>query len=135
MLIKTQLSGIVYAHRNEDIISHERGCDVTHEVSTSTQIHSSLPDIPRKKPSTVGEKGNDASLKARKLKQYRYIARFMGMEVVEFSKWFLSASVAEREQVLRNYKRRKEKRPMHIVHEVSHINHGKADNLLTSERV
>ncbi|PWA82501.1 switch 2 [Artemisia annua] len=110
--------GIVYAHRNEDIISHERGCDVTHDVSTSTQIHSSLPDIPRKKQSTVGEKGNNASLKAHKLKQYRCIASFMGMEVVEFSKWFLSASVAEREQVMRNYKRWKEKMPLHIIHEV-----------------
>ncbi|KAK9078755.1 hypothetical protein SSX86_002813 [Deinandra increscens subsp. villosa] len=94
--------GIVYAHRNEDIISHEHGYDVRQEVGTTQSF-------PTKKH--VGEKGNVSLRRERKLKQFRLLASFMGMQVVEFSKWFLSASFAEREQALRNYKRRKEKMP------------------------
>ncbi|KAI3499090.1 hypothetical protein L1887_34883 [Cichorium endivia] len=103
---KTRDLGIVYAHRNEDIISHGRGCNVTQEVGTSTEIPI-LPPVPKKKPAPR-ENGNGS----RKMKQYRLVARFMGMEVVEFSKWFLSASVGERERVLRDFKRRKEKMPL-----------------------
>nr|XP_043616478.1 switch 2 isoform X2 [Erigeron canadensis] len=102
--------GIVYAHRNEDIISHKKGCDVNPEVSTSTQIPEYVPHMPKKKPTTFGEMGV-ASVRANKIKQFRLLARFRGMEVVEFSKWLLSASVGERDLVLRDYKRRKEKMP------------------------
>ncbi|XP_023751613.1 switch 2 [Lactuca sativa] len=107
--------GIVYAHRNEDIISHGRGCNVIQEVDTSTQIPI-LPPVPKnkKKPITitVTHSDNENGKASRKMKQYRLVARFMGMEVVEFSKWVLSASVSERERVLRDFKRRKEKMPL-----------------------
>ncbi|KAM0025907.1 putative DNA helicase chromatin remodeling SNF2 family [Helianthus debilis subsp. tardiflorus] len=97
--------GIVYAHRNEDIISHKRGCDVDVMQEVPTGIHSCLPQhVPKKKH---GEKANASLRRAHKIKQYRRLATFMGMQVVEFSKWFLSASLVEREQVLRNYKRRR----------------------------
>ncbi|XP_024988466.1 switch 2 isoform X2 [Cynara cardunculus var. scolymus] len=93
--------GIVYAHRNEDIISHGRECDAKQEVTTSTLIQPCFPQ----KPTVLSEKGN-GSLRTHKMKQYRMVAKFMGMEVVEFSKWVLSASVLERKRVLRDYKRR-----------------------------
>ncbi|KAJ9562932.1 hypothetical protein OSB04_008092 [Centaurea solstitialis] len=94
--------GIVYAHRNEDIISHGRERDEKQEVGTSTQIQPHLPH----KPTVLSENGNGSS-RAHKMKQYRLVAKFMGMEVVEFSKWVLSASVVERKRVLQNYRRRK----------------------------
>lgn len=46
-------------------------------------------------------------MKMRKKSQYSLLAEFMGMEEVEFSKWLLSASPAEREKVLGEYKRSK----------------------------
>lgn len=108
-------SGIVYAHRNEDIISHGRGCNVIQEVDTSTQIPI-FPPVPKNKKQpitiTVTHSDNESGKASRKMKQYRLVARFMGMEVVEFSKWVLSASVSERERVLRDFKRRKEKMPL-----------------------
>ncbi|KAL8234246.1 hypothetical protein R6Q59_020346 [Mikania micrantha] len=98
--------GIVYAHRNEDIISsHERGCDVKQEVRACEPNQS----LPKKKH--IGKKGTASLTRPRKLKQYRLLASSMGMQVVEFSKWFLSASLVEREHALRNYKRQREKMP------------------------
>lgn len=43
--------------------------------------------------------------------QYSLLAQFMGMGEVEFSKWVLSATTSERENALRDYKKRKEKMP------------------------
>ncbi|KAL4585268.1 hypothetical protein LXL04_009884 [Taraxacum kok-saghyz] len=101
---ETRDLGIVYAHRNEDIVNHGGGCHVTQEVGTSIQIPI-LPLVGKKKLVKDSEDGNGS----RKMKQYRLVARFMKMEVVEFSKWVLSASIGERERVLRDFKRRKEK--------------------------
>ncbi|XP_076937822.1 switch 2-like [Bidens hawaiensis] len=99
--------GIVYAHRNEDIISHKHGCDVDMMQEVPTQIHSSLPRHMAKKK--YDEKANTSLRRAHKIKQFRRLATFMGMQVVEFSKWFLSASLVEREQALRKYKRRRDR--------------------------
>lgn len=73
------------------------------------------------KCSTVGKRKSDAitgkenvgtgnPIKMRKKNQFSLIACFMGMEEVQFSKWLLSATPAEREKVLKDYhKRRKDK--------------------------
>lgn len=47
----------------------------------------------------------------RKKSKYRLLAQFMGMGELEFSKWLLSATPSNRERVLRDYKKRKEKKP------------------------
>lgn len=61
----------------------------------------------RRKSDGVCGKENESSMKMRKKSQYSLLAEFMGMEEVEFSKWLLSASPAEREKVLGEYKRSK----------------------------
>nr|XP_027061530.1 switch 2-like isoform X1 [Coffea arabica] len=110
--------GIVYAHRNEDIVNYGPWIQGDKELDTNlkgTVQHSLLLVARRRKSEAVaGSKNtieNAASSKMRKKSQYSLLAQFMGMEEVEFSKWLLSANPEEREKVLRDYKRRKDKIP------------------------
>ncbi|EEF44408.1 switch 2 [Ricinus communis] len=80
-------SGILYAHRNEDIINLGPGMRKKNAVS-----------IPQ-------------NVKDRKKTQYSRLAQFMGMDEIDFSKWILSASPLERENVLQKFKKRKNKLP------------------------
>ncbi|KAK4342339.1 hypothetical protein RND71_038155 [Anisodus tanguticus] len=108
--------GIVYAHRYEDIVN--LGPAKIKEKKEQT-LHL---DYPQPKFSTVGKRKSEAitgkenvvtvnPIKMRKRSQYSLLARFMGMEEVQFSKWLLSATPAEREKVLKDYRKRKEKIP------------------------
>ncbi|XP_049353085.1 switch 2 isoform X2 [Solanum verrucosum] len=110
--------GIVYAHRYEDIVN--LGPAKIKEKKEQT-IHLDYP--PRQpKISTAGKKkldnitgkenaGSVNPTMIRKKNQYSLLARSMGMEEVQFSKWLLSATPAEREKVLKDYRKRKEKIP------------------------
>ncbi|KAM7495098.1 hypothetical protein LguiB_029707 [Lonicera macranthoides] len=102
--------GIVYAHRNEDIVNYG---PATQEKKEPSEPQNDGPTTTeRRKSDVVRAKENESSLKMRKRSQYSVIAEFMGMEEVEFSKWLLSASPAEREKVLREYRRsKKDKQP------------------------
>ncbi|KAL2474046.1 Switch 2 [Forsythia ovata] len=107
--------GIVYAHRNEDIVNFGAGNQEKATLSTGlkgavTQPYN--PTLGTKRSDVEQEKENVklvALSKRRKRSQYSLLAQSMGMEEVEFSKWLLSATRAEREIVLRDYKKRKEK--------------------------
>ncbi|CAA2977966.1 switch 2 [Olea europaea subsp. europaea] len=105
--------GIVYAHRNEDIVNFgagNQGMDLKDAVATRP-FH---PTVGTNRSDLEGEKENVkivASAKRQKRSQYSLLAQSMGMEEVEFSKWLLSATPAEREKVLRDYKKRKDKIP------------------------
>ncbi|KAJ8764705.1 hypothetical protein K2173_007794 [Erythroxylum novogranatense] len=93
--------GVLYAHRNDEVINVvnlpkkkiARTSAEDYEIATIKQ---------RKKP---------ADDKGRKKKHYVRLSQSLGLGEVEFSKWVLSASPYEREQVLRDYKKRKEKAP------------------------
>lgn len=61
----------------------------------------------RRKSDDAGEKENALSSKDQKRIQYSLLAQFMSMGEVEFSKWVLSATHAERENVLQQFKKRK----------------------------
>lgn len=102
--------GIVYAHRNEDIVNAGPGIQGKLDISIP-QNDSYMPAARRSKPDGISEKENVPSIKDRKRSQYSLIARFTGMGEFEFSKWLLSATPLEREKVLRDYKKRKEKLP------------------------
>lgn len=111
-------SGIVYAHRNEDIVNFGPGIQGETELNVHLKdtVHSScVPAIRKRKPEVlVGGKNvieSATSSKIKKKSQYSLIARFIGMDEVEFSKWLLSATPEECEKVLQNYKRRKDKIP------------------------
>ncbi|TMW93421.1 hypothetical protein EJD97_011720 [Solanum chilense] len=110
--------GIVYAHRYEDIVN--LGPAKIKEKKEQT-MHLDYP--PRQpKASTAGKKKLDTitgkentgtvnPITICKKNQYSLLARSMGMEEVQFSKWLLSATPAEREKVLKDYRKRKEKIP------------------------
>ncbi|PON74862.1 Switch [Trema orientale] len=104
--------GIVYAHRNEDIVNFGpsiRG--KLEEDMSQNDRHPSMPVVCRNKPDPIDGKENVSSSKDRKRFQFGLLARFVGMGEVEFSKWLISATPLEREKVLRDYKKRKEKMP------------------------
>ncbi|TXG55126.1 hypothetical protein EZV62_020382 [Acer yangbiense] len=102
--------GIVYAHRNEDIINNQPGIQEKIEASIPWDDSSSQPHIPsKKKRKTDGANSKDelSSSKDWKKTEYKLLAQFMGTGVIEFSKWVLSATPLEREKVLQDYKKRK----------------------------
>ncbi|PHU12402.1 Switch 2 [Capsicum chinense] len=110
--------GIVYAHRYEDIVNLGPA-KFKEKKEQTVQL-----DYPQHQPkfSTAGKRKSNAitgkenvgtvnPIMIRKKNQYSLLARSMGMEEVQFSKWLLSATPAEREKVLIDYRKRKEKMP------------------------
>ncbi|XP_057955769.1 switch 2 isoform X2 [Malania oleifera] len=106
--------GILYAHRNEDIVNARPGIDSKRDASLphgENPRQLPFPAVKSRKPDRVGEKESASSRKDKKKSQYSLLSQFMGMGEVEFSKWLLSATPLEREKVLRDYKKRKAKMP------------------------
>ncbi|KAL5571150.1 hypothetical protein UlMin_020747 [Ulmus minor] len=103
--------GIVYAHRNQDVVNYGPGIEEKLEMdipqSDSLRKGPSVPVARRK----VGGKENVSSPEYRKRIQFSLLARSVGMGELEFSKWLFSAAPWEREKVLQDYKKRKEKEP------------------------
>ncbi|GMI99695.1 CHROMATIN REMODELING 9 [Hibiscus trionum] len=97
--------GILYAHRNEDIVNSRPGIHNKIVLITDDNNMKTDADASRKRK-TCGEE-NIASSRDRKKIQYGRLAQFKGMGVVEFSKWVLAATPSERERLLQDYKRRK----------------------------
>ncbi|XP_050207947.1 switch 2 [Mercurialis annua] len=103
--------GILYAHRNEDIVNFGTGTQKKNEESVSENVSLAAPSKRRRKSDDVAEKENLISSKDRKRAEYSLLARYMGMGEVEFSKWVLAATPSEREGVLQKFKKRKQKLP------------------------
>lgn len=106
--------GIVYAHRNEDIVNSGPGTQAKMAMPTDQDCALRQPDVPeikKRKLDNTSEKDDSSSSMHWKKTQYRMLAGFMRMGELEFSKWLLSATPSQREKVLKNYKRRKEKIP------------------------
>uniref|UniRef100_A0A803QJG7 Switch 2 n=1 Tax=Cannabis sativa TaxID=3483 RepID=A0A803QJG7_CANSA len=105
--------GVVYAHRNEDIVNYGPGFQEKLQEGISQNGNPTPPSMPVHRNLLedihINEKGS--STKNRKIIQYSLLARFAGMGELEFSKWILTATPSEREEVLRDYKRRKDKIP------------------------
>lgn len=101
----------MYAHRNEDIVNCGPATQGKKELSMQQNngiMQSFRPTVNKRQSDLVREE-NALSSKERKKSQYSLLARFMNMGEVEFSKWLLSATPAEREKVLQDYKRKKKK--------------------------
>ncbi|KAA0062035.1 hypothetical protein IC582_026126 [Cucumis melo] len=106
--------GIVYAHRNEDIVNSGPETQVkmalpVDQNCTPRQPH--VPGIKKRKLDDISERDDLSSSMDRKKIQYRILAEFVGMGELEFSKWLLSANPMQRQKVLEDYRRRKEKIP------------------------
>lgn len=102
--------GIVYAHRNDDIVNKQPGFQRKKEESIPQDLSSRPPPIHSKRRNLLDcadGKESLASSKDRKNIEYSLLARFMGMDVFEFSKWILSATPSAREKLLQDYRKRK----------------------------
>ncbi|WOL07703.1 switch 2 [Canna indica] len=106
---KLQDLGIVYAHRNEDVVNMGPGLP---EKIVTGATHEEFADNTSSKT-----RGNSSKriykmdrLSSEELKrnEFRHIAHGMGMEELKFSKWVLSASHSQRIEVLQNYKKKKQ---------------------------
>ncbi|CAI8617035.1 unnamed protein product [Vicia faba] len=104
--------GIVYAHRNEDIVNSRPaiqgqlstdGAPSSDSLSNMSLVHQ------RKKPDCVPKKQKIPLIDERKRAQFSLLAKSMGMDELAFSKWLLSATPVEREKVLIDYNKKKKK--------------------------
>ncbi|XP_022149686.1 switch 2 [Momordica charantia] len=101
--------GVVYAHRNEDIVNNGPGTQAKMVVPTAQDCARRqwrIPEIKKRKLDSISETDDLSSSMDRKKIQYRKLAGFMGMGALEFSKWLLSATPMQREKVLKDYKNR-----------------------------
>ncbi|XP_027346708.1 switch 2 isoform X2 [Abrus precatorius] len=103
--------GIVYAHRNEDIINFGPGVQGNINANIPSNDSLNKPSISlehqRRKPDCVPTKQSVPLIDERKRTQYSLIAQSMGMGELTFSKWLLSATPLEREKVLLDYQKKK----------------------------
>ncbi|XP_010457390.1 PREDICTED: switch 2 [Camelina sativa] len=97
--------GIVYAHRNEDIVT-------TTSIATSQRLNGdsngdeNLECADRKKKKRKGcseEVDMSSSNREQKREKYKMLAEFKGMEILNFSRWVLSASPFDREKLLQDF--------------------------------
>jgi hypothetical protein len=98
----------VYAHRNEDV------------VNTRTQEHSEKDDgateecvqilsegLQSKKQIKPTTRAKFFSVEEQKRKEFSRVASSVGMDDLEFSKWLLSVSPLQRQQVLDNHRKKR----------------------------
>lgn len=100
--------GIVYAHRNEDIINGGRAATSTssQRFNVERDSNENLEYADQKKKKRKGgseEEGICFSKRERKREKYKMLAEFKGMEIMEFSRWVLSASPFVREKLLQEF--------------------------------
>lgn len=109
--------GIVYAHRNEDIVNNGPGMQGTMEmvIPCNDSLRQPCTGVAgRKRREGIDGKENIFLSMDRKRIQYSFLAKFMGMGELEFSKWVVSTTPLKREKVLQDYKERKEKMPNNV---------------------
>ncbi|KAK2434708.1 chromatin remodeling [Trifolium repens] len=106
--------GIVYAHRNEDIVNSRPAIQGQFSTSSTPSIDDLCrPSISvvhqKEKPDCVPKKVKVTLIDERKRAQFSLLAESMGMGELAFSKWLLSATPEERKKVLIDYKKKKKK--------------------------
>ncbi|KAK9689866.1 hypothetical protein RND81_09G087100 [Saponaria officinalis] len=100
--------GILYSHRFEDIVNLGPGKSVSMAEnppsnSDMDELHSH--PLTEAKPLSCKTETKPTSRENKK-RQFSLAAQSMGMTIIEFSRWVLSASACDREKVLHDYKRR-----------------------------
>ncbi|OEL14625.1 Switch 2 [Dichanthelium oligosanthes] len=114
--------GIVYAHRNEDVVN--TGTNGRDKDETDETVQSSSEELQSKHETKHTVKAKSSSLEQKrkvvksysleqKKKEFSRVASFMGMDDLEFSKWLLAASPLQRSKVLQKYKSKKKRKCEH----------------------
>ncbi|CAL9772217.1 unnamed protein product [Musa acuminata subsp. burmannicoides] len=104
---KLQELGIVYAHRNENVVNMGPGNLGQKEAGTHENFTGKTLSKTRGNSLERIYNMGRLSSEQRKRNEFRSIAHNMGMAELEFSKWLLSASPSQRIEVLQNYKEKK----------------------------
>lgn len=105
--------GILYAHRNEEVVNMGPGfkgkndATIAHEDDAMKTL---IKKTDKRLVTTDVSKNGKPFSREQKRKEFRCIAQYMGMGELEFSKWLLSASHWERNEMLQNYKKKKKKK-------------------------
>ncbi|GAB4824915.1 Swi5 complex subunit Swi2 [Ancistrocladus abbreviatus] len=86
--------GILYSHRNEDIVNNGPGIQENKDITA----------VKRRK-TFAGENENVSRCRERKKRQFGLVAKFMAMGEIELSRWVLAATPEDLEEVLRDYKK------------------------------
>ncbi|XP_048127013.1 switch 2 isoform X2 [Rhodamnia argentea] len=104
--------GVVYAHRNEEIVNFGPGIQINPEVNmTQNDKQLSVHLKSKRKPSHDGVETEASTTRNWKKDQFKLLAQFKGMNEIEFSKWLVSATPSEREKVLHDFKETRQKIP------------------------
>ncbi|CAN0896793.1 Switch 2 [Linum grandiflorum] len=105
--------GILYAHRNEKIVNNGSTTTTTKKMEECIPEKNQLAVPVKRRRKLDDASGKEIGLLREdwKKKQYSLLAEFMYMEVVEFSKWVISATPSERINLLRRFKKKKLKLP------------------------
>lgn len=100
--------GILYSHRNEHIVNFGTGTSLIKTDGVSPCNDLKEPHIHPIEAKDLGSGSQKkSSPRENKRRQFSLIAQFMGMTEIKFSRWVISAAPFDREEVLRDYKRRK----------------------------
>ncbi|KMT02398.1 hypothetical protein BVRB_9g205110 isoform A [Beta vulgaris subsp. vulgaris] len=100
--------GILYSHRNEHIVNSGTGTSLVKTDGVSPFNDLKEPHIHPIEAKDLGSGSQKkSSPRENKKRQFSLIAQFMGMTEIEFSRWVISAAPFDREEVLRDYKRRR----------------------------
>ncbi|XP_010522604.1 PREDICTED: switch 2 isoform X2 [Tarenaya hassleriana] len=94
--------GIVYAHRNEDIVN---GRQQTQRTDEDGETQTDDANFLKKGKRKIREEDDKATNVGGKREKYKMVAEFRGMEIVEFSRWVLSATPSERHKLLRDFRK------------------------------
>lgn len=86
------------------------GIEGNPEVETSQNSELESPASVKRKLSDKSLKECNSTTRDQKKALYKLIAQFKGMNELEFSRWVISATPSEREKVLRDFKKRKQKK-------------------------
>lgn len=98
----------MYSHRNEHIVNFGTGTSLIKTDGVSPCNDLKEPHIHPIEAKDLGSGSQKkSSPRENKRRQFSLIAQFMGMTEIKFSRWVISAAPFDREEVLRDYKRRK----------------------------
>lgn len=86
------------------------GIEGNPEVETSQNSELEGPAAVKRKLSDKSLKECNSTTRDQKKAKYKLIAQFKGMNELEFSRWVISATPSEREKVLRDFKKREQKK-------------------------
>jgi hypothetical protein len=98
----------VYAHRNEDVVNMRTREDNENNDDTAEECVQSLSEgLQSKKQMKPTVREKFCSTEEQKRKEFSRVASSMGMNDLEFSKWLLSVSPLQRQQVLDNHRNKR----------------------------